>query len=73
MAPTKAKVTKTKGAAVPVPHAKRTNKAGSQKFAPAVTVQGQYQRDDEEMAVTTQDDDYQKLDALMSTVTDLSR
>ena len=57
MAPTKAKVRK---------------RAGSKRLAPAVTTQDQYQTDDEDVAVTIQDDVSQKLHALVKDMTDLS-
>ena len=71
MTPTKAKVRKTKEVAAPTPQAKGTNRTGNKELAPAIAVQGQYQINDEEVAV--QADLAQKLDALVKAVTDLSR
>ena len=56
MAPTMAKVRKTKGVASTAPQAKRTKMAGSEGLAHTVTVQGQYQINGDEVPVTIQDD-----------------
>ena len=40
---------------------------------PAVTVQGQYQINEENVAVNIQDNVFQKLDTLVKATTDLSR
>ena len=54
MAPTKAKVRKTKEAATPASPVKRTRRAGNKRLGHATTVQDQHQIDAEEVAVTVQ-------------------
>ena len=73
MAPTKAKVRKTKGLATLAPQAKRTWKAGNKRLALATIVQCQHQIDAKEMAVTVEQDVMQKLDSLVKAMMDLSR
>ena len=73
MAPVKAKVRQFKGMAASAPQAKRSKRADSTGLAPVVSVQGQYQINDKQVAVTIQHDLSQKLDAPMQAMKGLSR
>ena len=59
--------------AASAPQAKRTKRAGSKGLAHAVSVQGQYEINEEQVAVIIQYDLSEKLDALMQAMTDVSR
>ena len=67
IAPTKAKVRKIKGASALTPSSKRTKRAGSDRLATTMN-----QSNDEQVPVAVHQDFSQKLDAVMTMITDLS-
>ena len=73
IAPRKAKVRNTRGVATPTHQAKRIKMACNKRLPPATTVHSQHQIDAKEVVLKIQQDDTEKVDALVTAVMDLSR